>query len=111
MITGSKAKHWAPNSSRRIESDCKSLRSRYKPYSGQSQCDIERRRQPNRDKRWPNQNNNVGSSQTRRESESPKVGDYNLNLSILEMVDVLGEMGDKVKWPREMTSDPSKRSQ
>nr|XP_016435686.1 PREDICTED: uncharacterized protein LOC107761909 [Nicotiana tabacum] len=39
-----------------------------------------------------------------------RVGDYSFNVSISELVAVLKGMGDKVRWPKEMRSDPRKRN-
>ncbi|XP_070035624.1 uncharacterized protein [Nicotiana tomentosiformis] len=39
-----------------------------------------------------------------------RIGDYNLNVSTSELVVVLRSMGDKVRWPKEMRSNPNRRN-
>ncbi|XP_075076521.1 uncharacterized protein LOC107766439 [Nicotiana tabacum] len=39
-----------------------------------------------------------------------KFGDYNFNVSTSELVAVLRSMGDKVRWPKEMRSNPNRRN-
>lgn len=46
----------------------------------------------------------------KKEPNTIKIGDYNFNVSTSELVAVVDEIGDKVKWPREIKPDPSKRS-
>ncbi|XP_070035676.1 uncharacterized protein [Nicotiana tomentosiformis] len=38
------------------------------------------------------------------------IGDYNFNMSTSELVTVLRSMGDKVRWPKEMRSNPNRRN-
>nr|XP_009590141.1 uncharacterized protein LOC104087395 [Nicotiana tomentosiformis] len=39
-----------------------------------------------------------------------RIGDYSFNVSTFELVAILRSMGDKVRWPKEMRSSPSKRN-
>ncbi|XP_009794173.1 uncharacterized protein LOC107817125 [Nicotiana tabacum] len=43
-------------------------------------------------------------------STHARIGDYSFNVSTSEVVVVLRGTGDKVRWPKEMRSDPSKRN-
>ncbi|XP_070013571.1 uncharacterized protein [Nicotiana sylvestris] len=38
-----------------------------------------------------------------------KIGDYSFNVSTSELVAILRSKGDKVRWPKEMRSNPSRR--
>nr|XP_016436723.1 PREDICTED: uncharacterized protein LOC107762840 [Nicotiana tabacum] len=39
-----------------------------------------------------------------------KIGDYNFNVSTSKLVAILRNMGDKVRWPKEMRSHPNRRN-
>lgn len=41
----------------------------------------------------------------------PKLADYNFNVNTSKMVVVLKDMLNKVRWPKQMRTDPSKQSQ
>ncbi|XP_070022433.1 uncharacterized protein [Nicotiana sylvestris] len=43
-------------------------------------------------------------------SSKAKIGGYSLNVSTSELVAVLRSMGDKVRWPKEMRSNPNRRN-
>ncbi|XP_019224330.1 PREDICTED: uncharacterized protein LOC109206020 [Nicotiana attenuata] len=43
-------------------------------------------------------------------SSKAKIGGYSFNVSTSELVDVLRSMGDKVRWPKEMRSNPNRQN-
>nr|XP_009591158.1 uncharacterized protein LOC104088220 [Nicotiana tomentosiformis] len=43
-------------------------------------------------------------------NKNARIGDYNFNVSTSELVAVLRSMGDKVRWPKEMRSNPNRRN-
>lgn len=38
----------------------------------------------------------------------PNLANYSFNMNMMELVAVLKDMGDKVRWLKEIKSDPSK---
>lgn len=45
---------------------------------------------------------NIGPTWTSKEVDVPNLGHYNFNISVFELVAILREMGDKVRWPKEI---------
>ncbi|XP_019242457.1 PREDICTED: uncharacterized protein LOC109222566, partial [Nicotiana attenuata] len=43
-------------------------------------------------------------------SSKAKIGGYSFNVSTSELVAILRSMGDKVRWPKEMRSNPNRRN-
>ncbi|XP_070053132.1 uncharacterized protein [Nicotiana tomentosiformis] len=92
--------------------------NRYEPYMGPAGRDS-RSKQENI---WSNprsRHKDAGSSSRFRNGRDARgsdsdtdtrIGDYSFNVSTFELVAVLRSMGDKVRWPKEMRSNPSKRN-
>ncbi|XP_070026640.1 uncharacterized protein [Nicotiana sylvestris] len=108
-------------SSRCAETEKSSSKNRYEPYMGPEGRDS-RSKQDNswydhRSKdRESGSSSRFGKERNTREmrddnrSSKAKIGGYNFNVSTLELVAILRSMGDKVRWPKEMRSNPSRRN-
>ncbi|XP_070026198.1 uncharacterized protein [Nicotiana sylvestris] len=106
---------------RRAETDKRSGKNRYEPYMGPAGKDSRSKQDDQRHDRKP-RNREAGSSsrfrnernhyESRDDDRSPKArfGGYNFNISTSELVAVLRSMGDKVRWPKEMRSNPNRRN-
>ncbi|XP_070011923.1 uncharacterized protein [Nicotiana sylvestris] len=108
-------------SSRRAETDKRSSKNRYEPYMGpagresRSKQDNSRYDHISRD-RESGSSSKFGKDQNARETRDDdrslkaKFGGYNFNVSTSELVAVLRNMGDKVRCPKEMRSNPNRRN-
>jgi len=104
--------------SRRSESEKRSDKNRYEPYMGPAGRDS--RSKPENVRSDPrSRNRNAGSSSRFRKERdvrdrdtntNARIGDYSFNISTSELVAVLRSMGDKVRWPKEMRSNPGRRN-
>ncbi|XP_070051994.1 uncharacterized protein [Nicotiana tomentosiformis] len=105
--------------SRQSESEKRSDKNRYEPYMGPSGR-IARSKFENvrADHRFANRDSGSSSSRFRKDrgesnrdaNTNTRIGDYNFNVSTSELVAVLRSMGDKVRWPKEMRSNPNRRN-
>nr|XP_009757953.1 PREDICTED: uncharacterized protein LOC104210697 [Nicotiana sylvestris] len=108
-------------SSRRVETEKISGKNRYEPYmvptgrDSRSKQDNSRYDHRSRD-RESSSSSRFGKEQNTRETRDdnrglkPKFGGYNFNVSTSEFVAVLRSMKDKVRWPKEMRSNPNRRN-
>ncbi|XP_070020927.1 uncharacterized protein [Nicotiana sylvestris] len=103
-------------SSRRPEMEKRSGKNRYKPYMGPVGRDS-RSKQENSRYSSRLRNRDAGSSfrfgkerDVRDSNTKAKIGDYSFNVSTSKLVAILRSMGDKVWWPKEMRSNPSRRN-
>nr|XP_016484249.1 PREDICTED: uncharacterized protein LOC107804828 [Nicotiana tabacum] len=108
-------------SSRRAETEKRSDKNRYEPYMGptgrnsRSKQDNSRYDHRSRD-RESGSSSRFGKEQNAQETRDDdkgskaKFGDYNFNVSTSELVAVLRSMGDKVRWPKEMRSNPNRQN-
>ncbi|XP_070003928.1 uncharacterized protein [Nicotiana sylvestris] len=103
---------------RRAETEKRSDKNRYEPYIGLAVKDS-RSKQDNSRYYHRSRNRESGSSSrfgndrnTRDDDRNLKArfGGYNFNVSTSELVAVLRSMGDKVRWPKEMRSNPNRRN-
>ncbi|XP_019260441.1 PREDICTED: uncharacterized protein LOC109238432 [Nicotiana attenuata] len=104
--------------SRHSESEKKTRKNRYEPYTGLAGQDSRSKQENSRSESRSRKKDAGSSSRFRKELDTrgndsnkhARVGDYSFNVSTSELVAVLKGMGDKVRWPKEMRSDPSKRN-
>ncbi|XP_019227224.1 PREDICTED: uncharacterized protein LOC109208554 [Nicotiana attenuata] len=104
--------------SRRSKSERRTRKNRYKPYMGPVGRDSRSKQEHTRSESISRQKDAGSSSRFRKERDTrgndsnthARVGNYNFNVSTSELVAILRGMGDKVRWPKEMRSDPSKRN-
>ncbi|XP_070020135.1 uncharacterized protein [Nicotiana sylvestris] len=106
---------------RRAETDKRSGKNRYEPYMGPAGKDSRSKQDDQRHDSKP-MNREAGSSlrfrnernhyESRDDDRSLKTrfGGYNFNVSTFELVAVLRSKGDKVRWPKEMRSNPNRRN-
>ncbi|XP_070055249.1 uncharacterized protein [Nicotiana tomentosiformis] len=104
---------------RRSESEKRSGKNRYEPYMGPSGREARSKFENVRaDHRPANRDSGSSSSRLRKDrgelnrddNTNARIGDYNFNVSTSELVDILRSMGDKVRWPKEMRSNPNRRN-
>ncbi|XP_070049628.1 uncharacterized protein [Nicotiana tomentosiformis] len=104
---------------RRSESEKRSGKNRYEPYMGPSGREAHSKFENVRaDHRFANRDSGSSSSRFRKNqgernrdaNANARIGDYNFNVSTSELVVVLRSMGDKVRWPKEMRSNPNRRN-
>ncbi|XP_075091493.1 uncharacterized protein LOC107829583 [Nicotiana tabacum] len=65
-----------------------------------------------------NRDSGSSSSRSRKDRDvrdgetnaNTRIGDYSFNISTSELVAILRSMGDKVRWPKEMRSNPNRRN-
>nr|XP_016473821.1 PREDICTED: uncharacterized protein LOC107795659 [Nicotiana tabacum] len=70
------------------------------------------------DQRLANRDSGLSSSRFRKDrgernrdaNTNARIGEYNFNVSTSELVAVLRSMGDKVRWPKEIRSNPNRRN-
>ncbi|XP_070025689.1 uncharacterized protein [Nicotiana sylvestris] len=108
-------------SSRRAKTKKRSGKNRYEPYIGpvgrdsRSKQDNSRYDYRSRD-RESGSSSRFGKERNAREMRDDdrglkaKFGSYNFNVSTSELVAVLRSMRDKVRWPKEMRSNPNSRN-
>ncbi|XP_070025683.1 uncharacterized protein [Nicotiana sylvestris] len=108
-------------SSRRAETKKRSGKNRYEPYIGPVGKDSRlkqdnqrydhrsRNRESGLSSRFRNDRNTHESRDDDRNLKA-RFGSYNFNVSTYELVAVLRSMGDKVRWPKEMRSNPNRRN-
>ncbi|XP_070009515.1 uncharacterized protein [Nicotiana sylvestris] len=111
--------HEERSNSRRSETEKRSGKNRYDPYMGpagkdsRSKQDSQRYDQKSRNKesgsssRFRNDRNRQESRDDDR-SLKARFGGYNFNVNTSELIAVLRSMGDKVRWPKEMQSNPNR---
>ncbi|XP_070008653.1 uncharacterized protein [Nicotiana sylvestris] len=106
---------------RRAETDKRSGKNRYEPYMGPAGKDSLSKQDNQRHVRKPRNKEAGSSSRFRNErhhyeswdndrSLKARFGGYNFNVSTSELVAVLRSMGNKVRWPKEMRSNPNRRN-
>ncbi|XP_060190733.1 uncharacterized protein LOC132620011 [Lycium barbarum] len=81
-------------------------RERYDPYYSRGSCEGTRRNNQYRHRSPPAAGTSRGNYNTR----APKLTNYNFCVSTSEVVAVLDKLGNRVKWPGKIKSDPSKRN-
>ncbi|XP_070007875.1 uncharacterized protein [Nicotiana sylvestris] len=108
-------------SSRRAKTEKRSGKNRYEPYMGpagrdsRSKQDNSRYDHRSRD-RESGSLSRFGKERNARETRDDdrgskaKFGTYNFNVSTSELVAILRSMGDKVRWPRKMRSNPNRKN-
>ncbi|XP_070007710.1 uncharacterized protein [Nicotiana sylvestris] len=108
-------------SSRQAETEKRSGKNRYEPYVGPVGKDS-RSKQDNQRYDHRLRNRELGSSSRFRNDRNThesrdddrnlkaRFGGYNFNVSTFELVAVLRSMGDKVRWTKEMRSNPNRRN-
>ncbi|XP_070055206.1 uncharacterized protein [Nicotiana tomentosiformis] len=104
--------------SRRSESEKRSGKNRYKPYMGPAGRDSWSKlenvrsdpRSRNRDAGSSSRFRKEGDVRDRDTNTNARIGDYSFNIGTSELVAVLRSMGDKVRWPKEMRSNPGRRN-
>ncbi|XP_070023010.1 uncharacterized protein [Nicotiana sylvestris] len=108
-------------SSRRAKTEKRSGKNRYEPYMGPAGKDSRsnqdnqrydhrlRNRESGSSSRFRNDRNNYESRDDDKNLKA-RFGGYNFNVSTSELVAVFRSMGDKVRWPKEMRSNPNKRN-
>ncbi|XP_070013754.1 uncharacterized protein [Nicotiana sylvestris] len=105
----------------RAKTDKRSGKNRYEPYMGPAGKDSRSKQDDQRHDRKPRNREAGSSSRFRNErnhyesrdddrSLKARFGGYNFNVSTSEFVAVLRSMGDKVRWPKEMRSNPNRRN-
>lgn len=65
--------------------------------------------------RSSNRDTSSSSSRSRKDRDernrcNTRIGDYNFNVSTSELITVQRNMGDRVRWPKKMRSNPNKRN-
>ncbi|XP_009617285.1 uncharacterized protein [Nicotiana tomentosiformis] len=105
--------------SRRSKSEKRYDKNRYEPYMGPSGREARSKfenvradhRFANRDSGSPLSKFSKDRGERNRDAKTnARIGDYNFNVSTSELVDVLRSMGDKVRWPKKMRSNPNRRN-
>ncbi|XP_019223667.1 PREDICTED: uncharacterized protein LOC109205414 [Nicotiana attenuata] len=108
-------------SSRRAETEKRSGKNRYEPYmvpagrDSRSKQDNSRYDHRSRD-RESGSSSRFGKDRNARETRDDdrclkaRFGGYNFNISTSELVAVLRSMGDKVRWLKEIRSNPNRRN-
>ncbi|XP_070025303.1 uncharacterized protein [Nicotiana sylvestris] len=108
-------------SSRRAETEKGSSKNRYEPYMGPSGKES-RSKQDSQRYDHRSRNRELGSSSKFRNERNNReswdddrnlkvrFGGYNFNVSTSELVVVLRSMGDKVRWPKKMRSNPNRHN-
>nr|XP_016474439.1 PREDICTED: uncharacterized protein LOC107796208 [Nicotiana tabacum] len=105
--------------SRRSECEKRSGKNRYEPYMGPSGREARSKfENVQADHRLANRDSSSSSSRFRKDrgecnrdaNTNARIGDYHFNVSTSELVAVLRSKGDKVRWPKEMRSNPNRRN-
>ncbi|XP_070003459.1 uncharacterized protein [Nicotiana sylvestris] len=114
-------RHEERSNSRRLEIEKRLGKNRYDPYMGPAGKDS-RSKQDSQRYDQKSRNRESGSSsrfrndRNRQESHDNDsslkawFGGYNFNVTTSELVPVLRSMEDKVRWPKEMRSNPNRRN-
>ncbi|XP_070014933.1 uncharacterized protein [Nicotiana sylvestris] len=108
-------------SSRRAETEKRSSKNRYESYMGPAGRDSRSKQEnPRYDHRSRDRESgsssrfgkerNTGETRDDDRSSKAKIGGYSFNVSTSELLVVLRSMGDKVRWPKEMRSNPNRRN-
>lgn len=114
-----KYNHQSKVAGRRDEPIHRDSKVRCNPYSRPIHLDSDRRPRPVREDRNSGWRNDIAPHQAGKELKNIKINDYhlrlmlhgyNFNVSIIELVEVLKDMGDKVRCPKETKNDTSKWS-
>nr|XP_009625034.1 uncharacterized protein LOC104115987 [Nicotiana tomentosiformis] len=103
---------------RRPKIEKRSGKNSYEPYMGpagrDSRSKQEKPRYGSRSRdRDAGSSSKFGKERDARDNNvntNVKIGDYSFNVSTSELVAVLRNMGDKVRWPKEMRSNPNRRN-
>ncbi|XP_070050353.1 uncharacterized protein [Nicotiana tomentosiformis] len=105
--------------SRQSESENRSGKNMYEFYMGPLGRDTRSKPENVRsDHRLRNRDSDLSSSRFRKDRDvrdgdtnaNARIGDYSFNISTSELVAVLRSMGDKVRWPKKMRSNPNRRN-
>ncbi|XP_070052715.1 uncharacterized protein [Nicotiana tomentosiformis] len=104
--------------SRRSKSEKRTGKNKYKPYIGPAGRDSRSKQESVRFDSRSRKKDTSSSSRFKKKQDTrgndsnthAKIGDYIFNVSTSELVAVLRGMEDKVRWPKEMRSGPSKRN-
>lgn len=82
--------------------------------------DIDQWPRPSRDKKTHGKRDEVTTCRADKETKTskssvyqlwPKLAHYSFCVNMIELVAALKDMRDKLRWPKEMRTDPSKNSQ
>nr|XP_016433237.1 PREDICTED: uncharacterized protein LOC107759752 [Nicotiana tabacum] len=104
--------------SRRAVSEKRSGKNRYEPYMGPVGRDSRSKQESARFDSRPRQKETSSSYRFKKERDArsndsntqARIGDYSFNINTSMLVVILRGMGDKVRWPKELRSDSSKRN-